>query len=142
MVRADSIASTIEWSWRWLASSALSDQSIPASGLAPKRMNSRTVSAPYLSTISPGLTVFPSDLPIFTERVPRLSPQAGQSEPNRSTWNSALQSEQNGAGALSMPWQTRVPNGSPTVFISASRVTLVKNRAYRRCMTACSIPPM
>ena len=71
----------------------------------------------------------PSDLPILTERELSGLPQVGQSVPERSTWYSALQSAQYGAGALSMPWQTNVPNGSPTSFMPASRVALVKKRA-------------
>ena len=58
-------ASIIDCICREFDTMALSDQSIPASGFAPNKINKRTVSAPYLSTIEPGLTVFPNDLLIL-----------------------------------------------------------------------------
>ena len=63
-----------------MASKALSDQSIPASGLAPNRMNSLTVSAPNLEIISSGLTVFPRDLLIFADLLDSSFPQDGQAD--------------------------------------------------------------
>ena len=74
------MASKRELIWRWLASKALSDQSIPASGLAPNRMNSLTVSAPNLEIISSGLTVFPRDLLIFADLLDSSLPQDGQAD--------------------------------------------------------------
>ena len=96
-------ASKIWFIWRELDSNAVSDQSIPASGFAPKRMKSLTVSAPNLVTISPGLTVLPRDFPILTDRVVRPAPQLGQSPPKFSIWYSELHSTQKGAGAFNMP---------------------------------------
>ena len=81
----DEKASMIERICLWLDSMAVSDHSIPASGLAPNKMNSRTVSAPYLSTMSPGLTVFPSDLLILADLEPSIVPQVGHSFPSSST---------------------------------------------------------
>ena len=82
---------------------ALSDQSIPASGFAPYSMNNRTVSAPYSSTIVPGLTVLPRDLLIFACLFPRAASQVGHFPPFLSTWYSILHSLQNGAGAFNIP---------------------------------------
>ena len=67
---------------RWLASSAVSDQSIPAVGFAAKRMNNRTVSAPYSSIISSGETVFPSDLLILADLEPSSVLQWGHGLPS------------------------------------------------------------
>src|SRR5207244_10686509 len=41
-----------------------------------------------------------------------------------------------------MPWVRRLVKGSSTFTSPRSRTALVKKRAYSRCRTACSIPPM
>ncbi len=121
---------------------AESDQSIPASGFAPKRMNKRTVSAPNFSIINSGLTVLPRLLLIFADLNVNASPQVGHGVSLRSTCSSTLQDAQYGVGALTIPWQTNREKGSDTSFSPASLNALVKNRAYNKCMTACSIPPI
>ena len=82
---------------------AESDQSIPASGLAPKRMNKRTVSAPNFSIINSGLTVLPRLLLIFADLDVNASPQVGHEVSLRSTCSSTLQDAQYGVGALTIP---------------------------------------
>ena len=88
---------------RWFASTAESDQSIPAVGFAAKRMNNRTVSAPNCSIICSGETVFPSDLLIFAERSPSGESQCGHGEPQWSTESVTEHVSQNGALLLTMP---------------------------------------
>ena len=47
----------------------------------PARIDHPAEAIEYFSTIRPGLTVLPSDLPIFTEREPNPAPQVWQSPP-------------------------------------------------------------
>ena len=82
------------------------------SGGAANRINRRTVSAPYLSINCCGSTVLPLDLDILL--------------PSFNT----------------IPCVNRFLNGSSLSSKPSSRINLWKKRAYRRCRTACSIPPM
>ena len=70
------------------------------------------MSAPSVNTSSSGATTFPRDLLIFA--------------PSAMMW----------------PWLYSRRNGSPKFSSPMSRNALVKNRAYIRCMTACSAPPV
>ncbi|OPZ62042.1 MAG: hypothetical protein BWY85_02213 [Firmicutes bacterium ADurb.Bin506] len=82
------------------------------SGGDANSVNSLAVSAPNLSTISSGSTVFPFDLDIF--------------DPPSST----------------IPCVSRRVKGSSTPISPMSCRAMVKKRAYIRCSTACSTPPM
>ena len=44
--------------------------------------------------------------------------------------------------SLTMPWQSRLVNGSSKSSMSMSRQTFVQKREYSRCRIACSMPPM
>ncbi|CFN68353.1 Uncharacterised protein [Bordetella pertussis] len=41
-----------------------------------------------------------------------------------------------------MPWHSSLVKGSSKLSRPRSRMTLVQKRAYSRCSTACSMPPM
>ena len=76
------------------------------------RVYVRTASAPYRSAYASGFTTLPFDLDIFAPP------------------------------AVSIPWLKRRANGSRKPSMPISSITFVKKRAYMRCSTACSMPPM
>ena len=78
----------------------------------PKARYMRNTSEPYLSMYSSGETVLPLDLDIFCPSAPSIT-----------------------------PWWTRDRKGSSKSRQPMSLSALVKNRAYNRCMAACSAPP-
>ena len=90
----------------------MSAQSMSSSGGPAKTRVSRTASTPYADSCSPNLTPLPLDFDI-------LAPSL-----------------------MTMPWFSWAENGSPNSSSPMSRSTMVKNRAYSRCSTACSTPPM
>ena len=73
----------------------------------------RNVSAPYWRTTSSGLTTFPFDLDIFSLPSPRI-----------------------------IPWLNNFWNGSLLGTTPKSYNTLYQKRAYNKCNTACSAPPI
>mmetsp|Transcript_29056 Transcript_29056/g.49658 ORF Transcript_29056/g.49658 Transcript_29056/m.49658 type:complete len:288 (-) Transcript_29056:531-1394(-) len=73
---------------------------------------SRIASAPYVWTMSSGLTTLPRDLDIFSPSSPRI-----------------------------IPWCTSFLNGSAHSTRPRSYSTLCQKRAYSRWSTACSAPP-
>ena len=89
----------------------MSAQSMSSSGGPAKTRVSRTASTPKADNWSPRLTPLPSDLLIF---LPWL---------------------------MTMPWFSCAENGSRKSTRPMSFRTMVKNRAYSRCSTACSTPP-
>ena len=89
----------------------MSAQSMLSCGGPAKTRVSRTASTPYSASCSPRFTPLPSDLLI-------LRP-----------W------------LITTPWLSCAVNGSTKSTIPMSCRTLVKNRAYSRCSTACSTPP-
>ena len=90
----------------------MSAQSMSSSGGPAKTRVRRTASTPNSASWSPRLTPLPSDLLI-------LRP-----------W------------LMTMPWFSWAENGSTKSIIPMSCSTFVKKRAYSRCSTACSTPPM
>ena len=89
----------------------MSAQSMLSSGGPAKTRVSRTASTPNSASWSPRLTPLPSDLLIF---LPWL---------------------------ITTPWFSSAVNGSVKSTMPMSNSTLVKNRLYIRCSTACSTPP-
>ena len=83
-----------------------------SSGGLAKTSVRRTASTPNSASLSPRLTPLPSDLLILR---PLL---------------------------MTLPWERYAENGSSQVIRPMSRSALVKKRAYSRCSTACSSPPM
>ena len=75
-------------------------------------MNSLAVSGPYFFIISRGSTTLPL---LLLMTIPSFS---------------------------TIPWLSRLENGSSMVVSPVSLRALVKNLAYSRCRMACSIPPM
>ena len=90
----------------------MSAQSMSSSGGPAKTRVSRTASTPYADSCSPNLTPLPLDFDI-------LAPSL-----------------------MTIPWFSCAENGSRNSSSPMSASTLVKNRAYSRCSTACSTPPM
>src|SRR3990167_7820183 len=89
-----------------------SSHSSSVSGGAAKRINSLMVSAPYLAIISSGSTILPRDFDMTS--------------PSFKT----------------MPWVSNFWNGSEKSNRARSCRNFVKNLEYRRCNTACSMPPI
>ena len=90
----------------------MSAQSMSSSGGPAKTRVSRTASTPKADSCSPNRTPLPLDFDI-------LAP-----------W------------LMTVPWFSWAENGSRKPTRPMSFRTMVKNRAYSRCSTACSTPPM
>ena len=90
----------------------MSAQSMSSSGGPAKTRVSRTASTPNADSCSPNRTPLPLDFDI-------LAPSL-----------------------MTMPWFSWAENGSRNPTRPMSFSTMVKKRAYSRCSTACSTPPM
>ena len=90
----------------------MSAQSMSSSGGPANTSVSRTASTPKADSCSPNRTPLPLDFDI-------LAPSL-----------------------ITVPWFSCADHGSRKPTRPMSFSTIVKNRAYSRCSTACSTPPM